>query len=521
MSGPPSTHRFRLHPPEVVGQEVVFGWEVTPPTELYRANGFRLTFPPELDITVIPPGLWLRLAMLCLHVHWALLRPCRIELPFYLGPAERGFWLRMIDTATYQLEVCGGQQRPGRAAELLDEGPALPPTPIATNADRAAAAFSGGKDSLVQAGLLAELTDRPLLVTTTSPVEWARDQTGAARARTLGTIESRLPVELMEVHSDFRACWDNAFATHEGSVMSVNELTDVLLYQATTIAVAAASGISRSFMASEADLQYNAPRDGEVVQHSHFTSSAATLGAVDQLLRQFGLRLGTLTHALHMPQVMSLLWRRYPRLTDLQFSCWSAAEGAQACSTCGQCYEVAMAILAEGHSPTAAGIDPVALLRAWAAPRPQDPRRAHLPALHPVRRPRDKTAQMIQAMTAEQVAEILRADSVAAGDPDLPDALAGYERLRERALGHECPRPPGYIGEFLETVDADLRDRLRLIFDQYFEASEEGELARMYRRSQSLSRWIADPLVRRRDSRPTWALPGRSGGHVGSVAEAR
>src|SRR5262249_53178822 len=167
-----AAHRVRLHAPRIGENAVEFEWEIEPHSELYEQNGFRLAFPPGLDIAAVPRALWLRLALICLHTQWALLRPCLVELPVYIGPAEREFWQRLMDTAAVQIVTYGGEPRPGRAVELHDDGPALPPARVSSTNGRAATAFSGGKDSLIQAGLLAELTERPLLVTTTSPVSW-------------------------------------------------------------------------------------------------------------------------------------------------------------------------------------------------------------------------------------------------------------------------------------------------------------------------------------------------------------
>jgi hypothetical protein len=395
----------------------------------------------------------------------------------------------MTDTAAVQIVAHGGEGRPGRAVELHDDGPALPPAKVSTtNGRRAATAFSGGKDSLIQAGLLAELTERPLLVTTTSVVTWNSDHFGAARERVLSEITRRLPVDLVEVRSDYRTAWDNEFSRAEGCRMSVNELSDVLLYQATTLAAAAASGIGRSFQAAEADLQYNASDHGEVIQHGHFASSAATHAALDQLLRRFGLRLGSLTYALHTDQIQPFLWRRYPEVAELQFSCW-AANGAQACSTCQQCIEITILLLGEGISPRRAGIDPARVLAEW-APRQPDLRRQQARRLHPTRLPRDKTVRVLQATSPERVAEIL------SDDPHADESVESYRQLRARVLD-ESPLPhPGYIAGFLDRLDDDLREPLRTIFDESFTPTTDPELAAMCRRSESLSRWIADPLTR-------------------------
>ena len=78
-------HEITVHPPVVSGQQVRFGWRVEPATELYRAEQFTVRFPESIDLTRVPAGLWWRVALICLHGHWPLLRPCRVRLPVRLG----------------------------------------------------------------------------------------------------------------------------------------------------------------------------------------------------------------------------------------------------------------------------------------------------------------------------------------------------------------------------------------------------------------------------------------------------
>ena len=502
-------HRVRVHEPRVGQHEVVFSWDVTPRTELYRRTSFRLTFPPEIDARSVPRPLWWRIALICLHTHWALLRPCRVELPVQLGAWEREFWLRLIDNVTVQLETYGSVRRPGRAVELVGMGPQLEPTRQGSAGNRAAVAFSGGKDSLVLAALLAELTERPLLVTTTSPVAWARDHVGVARERARAEMARLMPVDVIEVRSDFRTCWDLGFSARDGCTLGVHELSDLPLYQAATMAAAAASGINRMFMASEADIQYNTARDGKVLLHQEFLSCAVTQRALDALLRPFGLRQGSLTYPLHMPQVQALLLRRYRDLAHLQFSCWRAPEGAQSCSACPKCFQIALVALAEGVSPRAVGIEPVRVLSAFGDWRLDTPPAHRRPPLHDVRSPRHHIVRCLQAVPTEQVASILGADQVASGPQRLEEALAVYARLRADALALSVPPTPGYIAGFLEAVHHDLREPLQAIFDQHFSPAPEGEFAEIVRRSRKLAAWIAQPL-----QRPSWwrargALSGR------------
>ncbi len=486
---------MELHEPQLQGSQVRFGWEVTPATELYTRTEFRLSFPAGLDLTLVPRALWWRIQMLSLHTHWALLRPCQVELPVSLGDAEREFWLRLIDNVTVQLEAYGSRPRVGRAVQIADRGPPLEPSRVRADPGRVAVAFSGGKDSLVLAGLVSELIGPPLLVTVTSPVSWARDHLPGARDHTRAEVARRLGTESIEVTSDFRTAWEMPFSALDGCRLGVHELSDLPLYQATVAAVSAATGRGRMLMASEADLQYNAELDGRVVLHPEFLSCAVTQDALDALLGRFGLSQGSLCFPLHMPQVQELLLRRYGHLADLQYSCWKAPAGHQACSHCEKCFQIALVSLATGVSPGTVGIDAVEVLCAF-ADWPLEAERAHRgPDLHESRSARHHVVRCLQAQSTETVEAILATDSRACADPRRGEALAVYARLRADSLWQVPPRAPGYIAGFLERVPADLRTDLRSILDQHFRPAPEPEFAAILKRSLELTDWITAPLT--------------------------
>jgi hypothetical protein len=509
---PEPRHRFRLFEPCVEDNDVVFRFAVTPPTELYARTQFRLSFPSgEVDISAVPRALWWRVMLICLHAHFAMVAPCVVELPIGLSAAEREFWERLVANVTRQREAYGSEPRPGRHAVIEDSGPLLEPVRVPTAAERSAAAFSGGKDSLVLASLLAELTDRPLLVTVTSPVPWARDHVGAARDRARVEIAKRLPVEAIEVTSDFRTCWDLGFSTRDGCTLGTHELSDLALYYGAMAAVAAARGIGSCFMASEADIQYNRPgpqnsfgrRDpSNTLLHREFLSCSVTQSALSAALEPFGIRQGSLSYPLHMPQVQGLLLRRYRHVADLQFSCWLAPPGEQACSACEKCFLVALITLSEGVSPHELGIDPVKLLVAFSDWTVEGPPIHQIDAAaHPFRRPRDQRVRALQRTPAWRVASILRDDGASVDDPRLGQALAIYTRLRAEALRKTPPPEPGYVTDFLDLVHADCRRPLESIFAQHFLPTSEPEFRAMSKRAQALAAWITAPLRPKRLAR--------------------
>jgi hypothetical protein len=492
----PVTHQVRLDSPRVEGNEVLFAWQVTPATELYRRTSFRLSFPPDLELTTVPDALWWRIGMLCLHTHWALLRPCRVELPISLDDPERQFWMRLIENARIQIEAYGGTASRGPAVQLIDRGPAVGPVRLAATDSRPAVAFSGGKDSLVLTALLVDLGERPLLVSITSPVVWARDHRGASRERARAEVERRLGLDSVEVASDFRTAWRFDFSADQGCRLGVHELSDLCLYHGAIAAVAAATGIGRIFMASEADLQYNASAGGHTVLHPEFLSCAVMQSALDALLRRFGVRQeGSLTHPLHMHQVQALLLHRYRHLADLQCSCWRAPPGAQACSACEKCFQVALVALAEGFAPRLVGLDLVRILRMFGDWRLAPPAPRAGIRLHHIHSARNDIIRILQTVPTTTVRSVLADDSGAYDDSELSEAAAVYARLRAQAFTFAVPPAPGYIGEFLSAVDAGMREPLRAILDEHFAPAPRSEFQAIVHRSRSLSNRITGPLT--------------------------
>src|SRR5207247_1412980 len=112
-------NRITLHPPEISAHSATFRWAVEPPSLLYRASRFTLRFPKELEISRIPESLWWTIALMCLHSHWPLLRPCRVSLPVRLGPGEVELWSRLLDAQVATLETYRGTQQFDREIEIV------------------------------------------------------------------------------------------------------------------------------------------------------------------------------------------------------------------------------------------------------------------------------------------------------------------------------------------------------------------------------------------------------------------
>jgi hypothetical protein len=491
-------HRIELMPPVIEGQVATFSWRLEPASALYHKTSFSLTFPDGIDLSCVPVRLWWDIFIICLHPHWLLLRPCQISMPLKLGAPERQFWLQLLRNGADTLWACGLDSLRSEALGISITGGELDVSPQAIAGSGYGTAFSSGKDSLLQAGLLCELTERPLLVTTTSPLPPLADHDTERRRNVFAAIQARRKLRFVEVVSDFRSIWDNGFAGGLGYPVAVNELTDTFLYMSSLLAAGAALGATRLFLASEAEVQANAVLDGKIVQHSHFMYSAATQRALGRLLAPYGIRFGSLIWPLYSMQVQQLLWARYPDLCDLQYSCWRVGLGEATCSQCEQCFRIAMIALASGENPERMGIDLHKVLAYGPSYGPLAGGSRAVPVL-----PQDCEAQRVEAgvMGAMGRISLLHLAAVLARGQrgrlaarEIFEALRDFHRLRRRA--RRFPKQPrlGVKEAFFDWLDPDLQDSLIAIYTRHFSREPRRSHFGIFERSRALTLRAASAL---------------------------
>ena len=481
-------NKVHLMAPRIEGQTVWFQWSVEPATLLYRQTHFTLTFPSSINLSRVPEKLWWDILLICLHPHWLLLRPCQIYLPLKLGAPLRRFWLQLLQNGADTLNVYGPSQNAASLGiTIIDGDHEVDYARVAGSG--CGTAFSSGKDSLLQAALLLELTERPVLVAATSPLPSLADHGTARRRHVFEAIQARRNPIFVEVVSDFRSTWDNSFAAHQGIRLAVNELTDTFLYTSCLLAAGAALGVTRLFVASEAEVQESALIGGKIIQHSHFMYSAATQRSLARVLAPYGLHLGSLTWPLHTMQVQQLLWARYPDICDLQYSCWRVGEGQATCSHCEQCLRIAFTALASREDPQRMGIDlrkVIAFASDW-EPIGLSPSTLRLP--------QDDAADLLARRV---VAAIMGTSLIHFGltlgrakkrlsPRDFIITVRNFHRLRRRF--RQWPTPPrmGIREAFFDWLDADLRDRLIAIYTRYFPLEPRTLHFGTYERSQTLT----------------------------------
>lgn len=491
--------RIELYPPEIKGRDVVFRWDVSPSSDLYHQQTFTLSFPEPVDPTRVPERLWWTVFLLCMHSHWTVLRPCTIHLPIRLPPGEVEGWHRLLDSYIATIEAQRGGTDFERNIEILEHGKALDPIVPLEERNICAAAFSGGKDSLVQSAMLCELRRRPILVTTTSPMPDREDHGTQHRRKVLKEICERRDLTLLEVHSDYRSAWDNSASGRLGYPFAINEISDTFLYTATLLAAGYALGATHLFLASENEVSQNEVQAGRFLQHKHFMYSALTQAAIGAMLAPVGLYYGSLTTPLHSCQVQELLNTRYRDLKDLQFSCWRPTDDRRACSECLECYRLAWVVMSLRESPSDLGIDLVHLLTHRKPPsrktnKPYPPNDVVAQRL---------TAQVTRALLSTSFLRVLK--HIATDQPRTLFKAQGWQALRKfRAIQkterQEVPTlgpPLGYRAGFLTTVDPPLREGVRAIFEQHFHREDERDYADQVEQLTAAIDWVTAPLGER------------------------
>ncbi len=492
-----------VHAPEIKRNRLTVRWEVSPASRLFTRSGYEMVFPDHINLERLPARLIMQAVMLCIHPQWVLLNPCRIRLPAALSPDETEFWMRLMTAQFNTMEAhrVSGTPQTALNVEFAWDGPALDQAvaPIVSGA-RCGSAFSGGKDSLFQAGVLSEISDNPLLVATTSPMPPLQDHQHPKRRWLLGEVARRRRVEVLEVHSDFRSCWNNTFSLECGYAVAVNELTDTFLYLTSLMLAGAAMNVPHLYLASENEVNDNSERDGRIIQHPHSVYSLVTQRSIAALIAPWGFSHGSLTAALHSGQVQHILWQRYPDLREMQFSCWATPRDAPMCNHCSQCLRIALTAMASGADPAEMGADlETALIaqRAWEPKVQWADDQTVLPKLRVSGRLHAQMLDCVRRIPKSAVAAYLvRHHRNWLKPMPVVSAMRSFLRLRKLAIRWPTPGWRGYRPGYLDQVHPLLRAPLRVLIESYFKPEPMAAYEATMNRSQQLAAWITEPLAR-------------------------
>lgn len=477
-------NEIRFQPLALNSSSVHVAWTISPVSALYKQNHFTLDFGDALDPRELPLKLWWTVVFLCMHSHWNLLRPCRIILPVTLPEDEIEFWQRLLDSQRVTLEKYRGTTDFARTIEIVCAGSMLEEAALIDTGARYATCFSGGKESLLQAGLLCELTERPLLVTLYSPLPPLKDQDSPWFGYALREICKRRVCELVEVKSDWRGNWNSGFPRTLGYGQAVSEISDTFFYSAVMFALAFARDIPNCLIAAEFFPHFPSSYHGRIVQDFYFMYDQITLGALDGLFGRFGMAYGSLISALSQYQVMALLHTRYPDLGALQISCYSITDESQRyCNCCEKCLRIAVCMLSLGLDPASIGLD--------------------VQSLFPARRTWPGVSHFESGEYAQYAASLINPNAVKKfmPRPTWRERILYRQAETVRILDHfisECrPIAQPFYGQHrrsrMKYVNAGLRDALDALYSQYWELDPTDRRADEQAMDQAIA-WITAPL---------------------------
>lgn len=466
------------------GECVRVRWQVEPATPLYRRTEFTLDFSGVLEPRTLPESLWWTVVLLIVHSHWNLLRPCRVVLPLRLPPGEIEFWSRLLDLERASLELYRDRGDFARTIAIEVTGKPLATGALPPVVDRFATAFSGGKESLLQACLLAEISARPLLVNVQSPMPPLVDHSTARRTHVLREIARRRDCEVAVVRSDWRSAWDNFYSWAEGYRQTVNEQSDTFLYMSILLAVGAARGIRTVFLGAEFENHIIAQPWLDRCVAYYVSTSPTVLHALDRFLSPSGLRLGSLVSPLSQFEILTLLWRRYADVADLQNSCYDMrSESESYCSRCRKCLQLALYYLALEIDPARVGLD---VTRAFKGGNSWGPHATPASGNSGFAAQRIRPARVRRFFRSENWKQRLGLE-----DPPAFRELVEFIRPYANTQAEWVDR---YRPEFVARLLPAVRERLGRIYQEYFPVLDKVDRREECARVDAGAAWIAAPL---------------------------
>lgn len=480
-------HEIRIEPIEFNGPWVRYSWSVEPPTPLYKQESFVLDFENVLDPRAVPEWAWWTVAMLSLHAHWNLLRPCRVILPVTLPEGEIEFWQRMLDRELFCLEAFRDGTDFERRVEIVCEGPMVERGQHLPTSERCAAAFSGGKESLMQAALLCELTERPILVNTQSELPPMKDHSTLRRAHTLKAIAERRDCEVVVVKSDYRSSWENLFPPTLGYRQNLNELVDLYFYLANVFAVTVARGLRTVCVGCEFEvLQIGKLYEGQFA-HYYFMMSPVALGALARYFQPWGIECGSPILPLGQIQIEKMLWQRYGDVADLQNSCFGMERPEDGyCNRCRKCMRIALFMLLLEVDPTRLGLDVSTIFIYQTGWDPKAP-------------PMSKTlSYATQGIDLKRARRYFRAENWKQRiGLEEPVAFTNLKKLVEHFKDADAVWAEQYRPAMLKYVPPGLRARVARIYAAEWQRVDPKDYSQEIAETDAAIEWISAPLGNR------------------------
>lgn len=349
---------LRIFEPETIGNRVLFRWECTPPHPLFLRDRCTVEYPFSIEDNGFPHSMWWSVLLGCMYPAWNFLEDYTVVCEGTVSRAEREVWSRLADFERWMFKRVPGGDPVKRPFTVEAHESTARPRAVHRMARGAACCFSGGKDSLVQAGLLREMGVPTSLVNTVSARPGTHDHDSQRRSRTISYFEASAWGDMIRVWSDIRSCFDNDYPHHRATGIKFNEVADCPIYASLALPVAWYHNREYVLLASEWEISKIDRTSRSLVPHKYAMYSIPTFAGVDAVWRTlFGIGYSSLLFPLPIFCVQALLCRRYEDLLPLQDSCWRTDGVQDYCNECTKCLLTAVVLMAYRIPPDELGID--------------------------------------------------------------------------------------------------------------------------------------------------------------------
>ena len=335
--GSVTTHHLHLAPIEFDGNRVIYRWDVTPRSDLFRNQSVFFEY-PDLELEAIPEATWC--AMFFAHVakaaestghRWIIHFPVRVSTQEVLP------WARYLDLKNVKIAPDSITESAPRSPHYKeDQSGDSEDTPIAV-------LLGGGKDSMASLGMLAELygDDNVVSIVMAHHPRNSRQHRLRHEAQLIRPLLENTPIRNIYLQTSVRNCFSNQKHTRQSGLV---------LYFATLLPYWLLRRINTVTFSYEFTLFFVRQRRG----HVEFGHPAARTESVERLASELSsayampCSLVNINSGFSKHVAFRVLAHRYPEYLKALFMCEGTLDrNRKWCAQCWKCFEYIMMCLVE------------------------------------------------------------------------------------------------------------------------------------------------------------------------------
>lgn len=323
-----------LHPPLVVGRQILFSW--SPELPLFMRSHYRVEYPEEFSLDVSPARLAEAYFPLCLAL--SALGGVTFRLPGEVDPETLENWRRAIAVAAPPLF-----RRQAQARFLTSPGGYGKDAPR----ERTALFYGGGAESLLVLARLLASGERPLLLSLGGE-NWpgSHPDDNPHKFRMDRAVSGAFGLELSHAITDFRSAfrfseWDDLL---KPGVSLMNAVLALPSFVSLALPLADKKGIRTLVNGNEAT-DYD---------EDYFCFSPKFTPHLEGVAH--GIRYRSELGELMKEGVCRELYSSYPEVAAFQYSCWRNRR-ERWCAACSKCMQYYMLLKDNGVDPSVVGMD--------------------------------------------------------------------------------------------------------------------------------------------------------------------